>query len=153
MQEHNGSCPDFLSESGINGMNERERSEVTWVQWTGKWRRDCLGYLIKITIRVLEKPYTGSAHDFDVVEHSDCKGSLHPPGDGSCLSLNTRVQWLSQDNRIKQRRAWLLLVWVTAERSCPCKQPFCPTIVGVSEVTFKPLVPRSSLREGFFALV
>ncbi|KAG8307281.1 hypothetical protein J6590_024927 [Homalodisca vitripennis] len=51
------------------------------------------------------------------------------------------VQWLSQDNRIKQRRAWLLLGWMTAERSCPCKQPTCPAIGGGSEVTFKPLVP------------
>ncbi|KAG8255605.1 hypothetical protein J6590_088651 [Homalodisca vitripennis] len=48
-----------------------------------------------------------------------------------------RVQRLSQDNRIKQRRAWMLLGWVTAERSCPCKQPACPAIGG-SDVTFKP---------------
>ncbi|KAG8284103.1 hypothetical protein J6590_003795 [Homalodisca vitripennis] len=27
-------------------------------------------------------------------------------------------------------RAWLLLGWVTAERSCPCKQPACPAIGG-----------------------
>ncbi|KAG8262623.1 hypothetical protein J6590_050119 [Homalodisca vitripennis] len=40
-------------------------------------------------------------------------------------------------SRIKQRRAWLLLGWVTAERSCPCKQPACPAIGGGSEVTFK----------------
>ncbi|KAG8272169.1 hypothetical protein J6590_047184 [Homalodisca vitripennis] len=31
-------------------------------------------------------------------------------------------------NRIKLRRAWLLLGWVTAERSCPCKLPACPAI-------------------------
>ncbi|KAG8278622.1 hypothetical protein J6590_014177, partial [Homalodisca vitripennis] len=39
---------------------------------------------------------------------------------------------------IKESREWLLLGWVTAERSCPCKQPACTTIGGVSEVTFKP---------------
>ncbi|KAG8329288.1 hypothetical protein J6590_089990 [Homalodisca vitripennis] len=49
-------------------------------------------------------------------------------------------------------RAWLLLGWVTAERSCPCKQPACLTIGGDSEVTFKPLVPRLSVIEGFLAL-
>ncbi|KAG8321417.1 signal recognition particle subunit srp68 [Homalodisca vitripennis] len=42
--------------------------------------------------------------------------------------------------RIKQRQAWLLLGWVTAERSCPWKQPACLAIAGGSEVTFKPLV-------------
>ncbi|KAG8296690.1 hypothetical protein J6590_051671 [Homalodisca vitripennis] len=31
------------------------------------------------------------------------------------------VQWLSRDNRVKERRPWLLLGWVTAEQSCPCK--------------------------------
>ncbi|KAG8300281.1 hypothetical protein J6590_079628 [Homalodisca vitripennis] len=65
------------------------------------------------------------------------------------------VKWvrrLSQDNQIKQRRAWLLLGQVTAERSCPCKRPACPAIGGGSEVTFKPLVPRLSVREGFLAL-
>ncbi|KAG8284228.1 hypothetical protein J6590_107607, partial [Homalodisca vitripennis] len=46
-----------------------------------------------------------------------------------------RVRRLSQDNQIKQRRAWLLLGWVTAERSCPCKQPACPAIGGGSEAT------------------
>ncbi|KAG8300878.1 hypothetical protein J6590_065609 [Homalodisca vitripennis] len=51
---------------------------------------------------------------------------------------------LSQDNQSKQRQAWLLLGWVTAERSCPCKQPACPAVGGCSEVTFKPLVPRLS---------
>ncbi|KAG8297063.1 hypothetical protein J6590_043487 [Homalodisca vitripennis] len=59
---------------------------------------------------------------------------------------------LSQDNQIKQRRAWLLFGQVTAERSCPCKRPACPAIGGGSEVTFKPLVPRLSVREGFLAL-
>ncbi|KAG8277580.1 hypothetical protein J6590_039117 [Homalodisca vitripennis] len=39
-----------------------------------------------------------------------------------------RVQRLSQDNQTKQRLVWMLLGWVTAERSCPCKQPACPTI-------------------------
>ncbi|KAG8246698.1 hypothetical protein J6590_078636, partial [Homalodisca vitripennis] len=46
-------------------------------------------------------------------------------------------------NRIKQRRAWLLLGWVTADRSCPCKRIVCPAIGGGSEVTSTPLV-RSS---------
>ncbi|KAG8331747.1 hypothetical protein J6590_035705 [Homalodisca vitripennis] len=46
----------------------------------------------------------------------------------------------------------MLLGWVTAERSYPCKQPACPAIGGGSEVTFKPLVPRLSVREGFLAL-
>ncbi|KAG8334453.1 hypothetical protein J6590_090079 [Homalodisca vitripennis] len=32
--------------------------------------------------------------------------------------------------RVKIRRAW-----VTAERSCPCKQPACPDVGGGSEVT------------------
>ncbi|KAG8285838.1 hypothetical protein J6590_072475 [Homalodisca vitripennis] len=40
--------------------------------------------------------------------------------------------------KIEQRRAWLLLGQVTAERSCPA-------IGGCSEVTFKPLVPRSPI--------
>ncbi|KAG8279936.1 hypothetical protein J6590_093764 [Homalodisca vitripennis] len=65
------------------------------------------------------------------------------------------LQWirrLSQDNQIKQRRAWPLLGQVTAERSCPYKRSACPAIGGGSEVTFKPLVPRLSVREGFLAL-
>ncbi|KAG8284034.1 hypothetical protein J6590_003726, partial [Homalodisca vitripennis] len=67
-------------------------------------------------------------------------------------SLTLIAKGWTQNNRIKQRRAWLLLGWVTAERSCPCKQPACPAIGGGSEVTFKPLVPRLSVREGFVAL-
>ncbi|KAG8286315.1 hypothetical protein J6590_062818 [Homalodisca vitripennis] len=39
-----------------------------------------------------------------------------------------------------------------AERSCPYKQLACPAIGGGSEVTFKPFVPRLSVREGFLAL-
>ncbi|KAG8265749.1 hypothetical protein J6590_087971 [Homalodisca vitripennis] len=62
------------------------------------------------------------------------------------------VRRLSQDNQIKQRRAWLQLGQVTAERSCPCKRPACPGIGGGSEVSFKPLVPRLSVREGFLPL-
>ncbi|KAG8303685.1 hypothetical protein J6590_002693 [Homalodisca vitripennis] len=46
----------------------------------------------------------------------------------------------------------LLLGWVTAKRTYPCKQPACPAIGGGSEVTFKPLVPRLSVRETFLAL-
>ncbi|KAG8302332.1 hypothetical protein J6590_034644 [Homalodisca vitripennis] len=63
-----------------------------------------------------------------------------------------RVQRLSQDKHIKQRRAWLLLGWVSAERSCPCKHPAYPAIDGGSEVFFNPLAPRLSVREGFLAL-
>ncbi|KAG8259172.1 hypothetical protein J6590_017351 [Homalodisca vitripennis] len=58
---------------------------------------------------------------------------------------------LSQDDRIKQRRAWLLLGWVTAERLCPCKQSTCPTIGGGSEVTFKPLVPCFKCKRGLLS--
>ncbi|KAG8276906.1 positive regulation of renal water transport [Homalodisca vitripennis] len=60
----------------------------------------------------------------------------------SNIRLNDFPTRLSQDNRIKQRQVWLLLGWVTAERSCPCKQPACPVIGGGSEVTFKPFVAR-----------
>ncbi|KAG8329579.1 hypothetical protein J6590_083060 [Homalodisca vitripennis] len=71
------------------------------------------------------------------------------------VHIRLKVKWVrrsSQDNHIKQRRAWLLLGWVTAERSCPSKQPACPAIGGGSEVTFKPFVPRLSVIEGFFVL-
>ncbi|KAG8257248.1 hypothetical protein J6590_053896 [Homalodisca vitripennis] len=60
------------------------------------------------------------------------------------------VQWSSQDNQIKQRRAWLLLGWVTAERYCPCKQPACPAVGGGSEVTFKPLVASKVLSTDWY---
>ncbi|KAG8266625.1 hypothetical protein J6590_067691 [Homalodisca vitripennis] len=77
----------------------------------------------------------------------------HVPSERIPSQLNFLwVRRLSQDNQIKQRRAWLLLGQVTAERSCPCKRPACPAIGGGSEVTFKPLVPRLSVREGFLAL-
>ncbi|KAG8315059.1 hypothetical protein J6590_078962 [Homalodisca vitripennis] len=62
------------------------------------------------------------------------------------------LQRLPQDNRIEQCRAWMLLGWVTAERSCPCKQSACPAVGGGSEVSLKPLVPRLSVRKGFLAL-
>ncbi|KAG8299811.1 hypothetical protein J6590_091929 [Homalodisca vitripennis] len=52
---------------------------------------------------------------------------------------------------IKQRRAWLLLGWVNAERSYTCKQPTCLAISG-SELTFKALVFRLSVLEGVLAL-
>ncbi|KAG8259162.1 hypothetical protein J6590_017341 [Homalodisca vitripennis] len=59
------------------------------------------------------------------------------------------VRWLSRDNRIKQRRAWLMLLgWMTAERSCPCKQFACPACGGGSEVIFKLLV-LSLCQRGF----
>ncbi|KAG8315336.1 sterol carrier protein 2 [Homalodisca vitripennis] len=84
---------------------------------------------------------------------------LPQPGAYDSRMVNARsskaanwVRRLSQDNQIKQRRAWLLLGQVTAERSCPCKRPACLAIGGGSEVTFKPLVPRLSVREGFLAL-
>ncbi|KAG8275942.1 hypothetical protein J6590_075144 [Homalodisca vitripennis] len=54
--------------------------------------------------------------------------------------------------QVKQRGAWLLLGWVTAERSCPCKQPACPAVGGGSGVTFKPFVPRLSVIEDFLVL-
>ncbi|KAG8266685.1 hypothetical protein J6590_066253 [Homalodisca vitripennis] len=64
-----------------------------------------------------------------------------------------RVQRLSQDNQIKVRRAWLLLGWVTAgDPVLASSQPAQPFIGGGSEVTFKPLVPRLSFKEGFLAL-
>ncbi|KAG8317078.1 hypothetical protein J6590_034450 [Homalodisca vitripennis] len=46
-----------------------------------------------------------------------------------------------------QRRAWLQLGRLNAERSCPCKQPICPVVGSGSEVTFKPLIPRLIVRE------
>ncbi|KAG8292143.1 hypothetical protein J6590_046969 [Homalodisca vitripennis] len=54
--------------------------------------------------------------------------------------------------QIKQRRAWLLLGWVTTKRYCPCKQSACSTVSGGLEVTFMTLVPRLSVREGLLAL-
>ncbi|KAG8307305.1 hypothetical protein J6590_024953 [Homalodisca vitripennis] len=57
-----------------------------------------------------------------------------------------RRKMRSQDNRIKQRRAWLLLGWVTAERYCPCKQLSCSSA--------RPLVfRRLSVREDFLPYV
>ncbi|KAG8303679.1 hypothetical protein J6590_002687 [Homalodisca vitripennis] len=53
------------------------------------------------------------------------------------------VQGLLHDNRVKQRRAWLLRGWVTAERYCSCEHPACPAIGGGSEL---------SVREGFLVL-
>ncbi|KAG8302651.1 hypothetical protein J6590_028569 [Homalodisca vitripennis] len=67
---------------------------------------------------------------------------------GSLMIQGTWVRRLSQDNQIKQRRAWLLLGQVTAERSCPCKRPACPAIGGGSEVTFKPLGSRRKTAVG-----
>ncbi|KAG8252764.1 hypothetical protein J6590_049311 [Homalodisca vitripennis] len=63
-----------------------------------------------------------------------------------------RITGLSRGNRIKQRRAWLLLGWMTAERSCPCKQLACPAVDSGSEVTFKSLISKLSVREVFLAL-
>ncbi|KAG8254180.1 hypothetical protein J6590_015066 [Homalodisca vitripennis] len=50
--------------------------------------------------------------------------------------LYKAIQRLSQDNRIKQRRAWLLLGWVIAKRSCPCKQPASRPLVVVRKSPF-----------------
>ncbi|KAG8245567.1 hypothetical protein J6590_103488, partial [Homalodisca vitripennis] len=57
-------------------------------------------------------------------------------------AVTCKRQGSNIDIRLKtghERRAWLLLGWVTAERSCPCKQPACSAIGSGSEVTFKPL--------------
>ncbi|KAG8309806.1 hypothetical protein J6590_076374 [Homalodisca vitripennis] len=40
-----------------------------------------------------------------------------------------RNLYVNIDYRVKQCREWLLLGWVTAERSCPCKQLAC-TVIG-----------------------
>ncbi|KAG8254292.1 hypothetical protein J6590_011989 [Homalodisca vitripennis] len=66
-----------------------------------------------------------------------------------------------QDTQIKQRLAWLLLGWMTAERSYPCKQPACPAVGGgsipylynatLSKITNKgcsfPLIPHNGFRD------
>ncbi|KAG8332710.1 hypothetical protein J6590_015528 [Homalodisca vitripennis] len=57
-----------------------------------------------------------------------------------------KVQRLSQDNRIKQQRACLLLGWVTAEQSCPCKQPVCPPLVVVRKSPLSHWSPDLYLR-------
>ncbi|KAG8267092.1 hypothetical protein J6590_059135 [Homalodisca vitripennis] len=46
----------------------------------------------------------------------------------------------------------MLLGWVTAERSWPCKQPAYSAIGCGTEVTFKPFVPRLTVRDGFLAV-
>ncbi|KAG8308733.1 hypothetical protein J6590_102766, partial [Homalodisca vitripennis] len=76
--------------------------------------------------------------EYDIPESEEIKNLDYP----LCQWRSVAGTTVSQDNRIKQRGAWLLLGWVTSERSCPCKQPACPVIGGGSEVTFKPLVPR-----------
>ncbi|KAG8296210.1 hypothetical protein J6590_062118 [Homalodisca vitripennis] len=68
------------------------------------------------------------------------------------INFCSRVQRLSQDNRIKQRRAWLLLGRVTAERSCPCKQPVCRPLVVVRKTPLSRWSPRLSVTEGFLPL-
>ncbi|KAG8315735.1 hypothetical protein J6590_065505 [Homalodisca vitripennis] len=60
----------------------------------------------------------------------------------------------STDARVYTNRAltattWLLLGWVTAERSCPYKQLACPAVGGGSEVTFKPLFPSANFPQRF----
>ncbi|KAG8336554.1 hypothetical protein J6590_042071 [Homalodisca vitripennis] len=52
------------------------------------------------------------------------------------------IPWI--DNRIKQRRAWMLLGWMTAELSCPCKQPAFPAVGGSSEVTLSRWSPGTN---------
>ncbi|KAG8281505.1 hypothetical protein J6590_056882 [Homalodisca vitripennis] len=49
------------------------------------------------------------------------------------ISTREQLDRLSQDNQIKERRAWLLLGWVTAERSCSCKRFACVVIGGGSD--------------------
>ncbi|KAG8292649.1 hypothetical protein J6590_034842 [Homalodisca vitripennis] len=63
------------------------------------------------------------------------------------LSKEWRQMTVDQEKLVDvdARSAWLLLGWVTAKRSCPCKQPACPAIGGGSEITFKPLVPRDNV--------
>ncbi|KAG8251339.1 hypothetical protein J6590_091666 [Homalodisca vitripennis] len=63
------------------------------------------------------------------------------------LNRLNRALWrnqLSSGNRVKQRRAWLLLGLVTTERSCLCKQSTYPAIGGHLEFIFKLLVQRLS---------
>ncbi|KAG8311996.1 hypothetical protein J6590_031459 [Homalodisca vitripennis] len=62
--------------------------------------------------------------------HSFTTANVYPIGYTPDFSRVRRapngwVRRLSQDNQIKQCRAWLLLGWVTAERSCLCKRPGC----------------------------
>ncbi|KAG8314772.1 hypothetical protein J6590_085058 [Homalodisca vitripennis] len=45
------------------------------------------------------------------------------------IYVQTHVQRLSPDNLIKQRRPWLLLGQVTAERSCPSSLSARPLVV------------------------
>ncbi|KAG8336441.1 hypothetical protein J6590_044214 [Homalodisca vitripennis] len=62
------------------------------------------------------------------------------PFDGKAIFVgHEEMLDLSQENRIKQCRTWLLLGWVTAERLCLCKQLACPAVGSGSKVTFKPL--------------
>ncbi|KAG8295770.1 hypothetical protein J6590_073129 [Homalodisca vitripennis] len=51
------------------------------------------------------------------------------------VSLRSGKWIITQSARIKQRRVWLLLGWVTVERSCPCKQLACPAVGGGRELT------------------
>ncbi|KAG8316513.1 hypothetical protein J6590_049639 [Homalodisca vitripennis] len=86
------------------------------------------------------------------IKRQNTHRGLVPSNEMDSLMRCARIQRLSRDNWIKQSRAWLLLGWVAAERSCPCKQPACPAIGDGSEVTFKPLVPRLSVREDFLTI-
>ncbi|KAG8262213.1 hypothetical protein J6590_057068 [Homalodisca vitripennis] len=52
----------------------------------------------------------------------------------------------------QERLASLLLGWMTAKQSCPCKHPAYPATGGGSKVTFKPMVPKIGVREGFLTL-
>ncbi|KAG8324314.1 hypothetical protein J6590_095171 [Homalodisca vitripennis] len=55
------------------------------------------------------------------------------------MSNTETIRALQEEIRdLKQRRAWLLLGWVTTERFCPCKQPTCPAFGDGLEVNFKP---------------
>ncbi|KAG8325542.1 hypothetical protein J6590_065994 [Homalodisca vitripennis] len=66
------------------------------------------------------------------------------------LSISVLLQLRVQ--RLSQATSGVVAAWrVTAERSCPCKQPAYPAIGGGSEGTFKSLVPRLIVRDGFLA--
>ncbi|KAG8292408.1 hypothetical protein J6590_041520, partial [Homalodisca vitripennis] len=68
--------------------------------------------------------------------------------DAPCPSLNFALynghRKITRSSNVERG---LLLGWVTAERSCPCKQPACPAIGCGSKVTFKPLKERQ-MEEG-----
>ncbi|KAG8315319.1 hypothetical protein J6590_073373 [Homalodisca vitripennis] len=101
-------------------------------------------YRIETTSRIATILLWTVVYNFDCISYARDNSSNANLG----MEMSARITLCG----IKQRRAWLLLGWVAAERSCPCNQPTCPAIGGGSEVTFKPLVPRLRVRESFLAL-